>query len=135
MAQRQGDRRKVERRTPKRGVNVRHTDARPESVKRIRRGRPAPPIPSPTAGSFDPADHRSDLSPFQTLVSAELAKARTTNGDMHSTHEAFGVVLEEGVEWFIEIMANNAVLGLKELVQVAAMCQRAAEDVYGVKKE
>jgi hypothetical protein len=33
------DRRRVERRAPKRGVNVRHDDTRPESVKRIMRGK------------------------------------------------------------------------------------------------
>lgn len=33
------DRRHMERRTPKRGVNVRHTDEKPEDIKRIKRGR------------------------------------------------------------------------------------------------
>jgi hypothetical protein len=34
---RQGDRRRIERRAPKRGVTVRHDDEHPEDVKRIRR--------------------------------------------------------------------------------------------------
>ena len=33
------DRRKIERRAPKRGVNVRHDDARDDDSKRVRRGR------------------------------------------------------------------------------------------------
>jgi len=33
------DRRRIERRKPKRGVNVRHDDQRPDETKRVKRAR------------------------------------------------------------------------------------------------
>jgi hypothetical protein len=39
VVKRKGDRRRIERRAPQRGVNVRHDDERPEETKRIKRGR------------------------------------------------------------------------------------------------
>jgi len=175
--QRRSDQRRIERRTPKRGVNVRHSDVGPESVKRVRRNRQTarpvsrslrPPVtpkkkkrattPEPTTpivgiqyvaellmsdrrypgtGSFDPADHAFEhRSSFADWVQVELNRARAKfPGAQNSAHEAYAVALEELDEWWDEIKRDDPVRGLVELIQLAAMCQRAAEDVYGVGKD
>ena len=85
-------------------------------------------------GSFDPADHpRPTPSPFALMVEHELAKARAKHPPMHSAHEAHSTILEEFEEWWDHVKAESAGPdAVKELAQVAAMCQRAAEDVYDV---
>lgn len=68
---------------------------------------------------------------FPELVRAELAKARAKHpAKLNSRHEAYAVILEELDELWFEIKADSAPKRLAdELVQVAAMCQRMAEDV------
>lgn len=51
---------------------------------------------------------------------------------MHSAHEAWATVYGELVEWFDEIRAHRRANAVTELIQTAAMCLRAAEDVYKV---
>ena len=59
---------------------------------------------------------------FPELVRAELEKARRKHPNSHkSLHYFYGVILEEVDEFWEKV--------LEELVQFAAMCQRAAEDV------
>ena len=71
---------------------------------------------------------------FQERVAEELTSARTKfPGQQHSAHEGFAVLYEEVDELWDEVKAkqdnrNNAKM-LKELVQVAAMAQRMAEEV------
>lgn len=74
------------------------------------------------------------MSPFQALVESELADARRKHaGKQASAHESYAVLLEE-VEEFWEIVKlkkeqRDRREMLKELVQVSAMAQRAAEDL------
>jgi hypothetical protein len=67
---------------------------------------------------------------FLSLVAAELAKARAKHRSIYSLHEGYAVVLEELDELWDEVRAQEVSRErvLKELVQVAAMCQRFAED-------
>lgn len=72
------------------------------------------------------------MQQFPNLVAAELKKARAKHRGIQSRHEGYAVLLEEVDELWEEIKAqdvNQDKLG-KELVQVAAMCQRFAEDCY-----
>ena len=70
---------------------------------------------------------------FPLLVEHELEKAREGFRDMASAHEAFAVLKEEVDELWDEVKVNQkrrvASQFLKELVQVAAMAQRMAEDI------
>ncbi len=71
-------------------------------------------------------------SDFLYLVEAELANAREKHqGEIHTPHEAYGVIMEEVCEFFDEVRAqeHNSPAMLMELVQIAAMCYRAAEDL------
>jgi len=71
---------------------------------------------------------------FPELVKAELESARDKYpGVQNSAHEGFAVLYEEVDELWDEVRKkqvdrNNAAM-LKELIQVAAMAQRMAEDV------
>lgn len=70
---------------------------------------------------------------FADLVADELTKARALHADMTNCHEAFAVIYEELDEFWEEVrkksrLRTDAAM-LKELVQTAAMCQRAAEDL------
>lgn len=67
-------------------------------------------------------------------MAAELDRARLHHGDMASAHEAYAVVLEELEEWWEEVQRHDRVKGLLELIQLAAMARRAAEDIYGVSR-
>ncbi len=76
------------------------------------------------------------MNEFTQLQKVALAKAREKHAPMQSRHEAYGVILEELDEFWDQVKAggadtpevDNAKL-LKELTHVAAMCQRAAEDL------
>lgn len=73
-------------------------------------------------------------SQFAEAVREELDRARTKHGHrpINSVHEGYAVILEELEEFWAEVMKkakdrdrrNMA----KELAQIAAMCQRTAED-------
>lgn len=68
---------------------------------------------------------------FQECVADELARARAKHGAVHGLHEGYAVLLEEVDEFWDEVKKKtpdkaNAYL---ELVQIAAMAQKIAEDV------
>ena len=71
---------------------------------------------------------------FQGQVRSELARAREKHpGQQHSLHEGYAVLLEELDEFWDEVKARSENRSqertLSELVQVAAMAQRTAEDL------
>ncbi len=71
---------------------------------------------------------------FSDLVAAELVSARRQFPPMHTSHEAYAVIQEELDELWDEVKLHQRKRDpaklLKELVQVAAMCHRAAEDLH-----
>ena len=72
------------------------------------------------------------MSEFSKMMEAELVKARAKfPAGMHGGHEAYGVIYEELCEFFEEVREQepNPARLLKELIQTAAMCARAAEDL------
>lgn len=71
---------------------------------------------------------------FQSAVAAELCRARQKHGKpLNSMHEAYAVLLEEIEELWEEIRLKREQRSVshmtEELVQIAAVCQRTAEDV------
>lgn len=71
---------------------------------------------------------------FETLVAAELAHVRNRHTrPLASHHEAYGVLAEEVQEFFEEVCRRPSKRDpentLRELVQIATVCQRAAEDL------
>lgn len=72
--------------------------------------------------------------PFQAAVSAELSRARSAHAPQTSLHESYAVILEELDELWDECRKKaskrDPAAVLKELVQIAAMAQRAAEDLH-----
>ena len=70
---------------------------------------------------------------FHTSVAIELLKARSTYRPMASAHEGWAVLLEEVDELWDEVKkkpsARNSTAMYSELVQIAAMAQRMAEDI------
>ena len=73
------------------------------------------------------------MSAFAKIVRAELIAARAQHGPQNSAHEAYAVILEEVEEFWEEVKkkreARSKAKMLSELVQIAAMAQRAAEDL------
>ncbi len=69
---------------------------------------------------------------FADLVQKELDLARRAYPPMNSLHEAYAVILEEVKEFEVEVFRKpdkrHPEHILQELAQIAAMCQRAAED-------
>lgn len=68
---------------------------------------------------------------FHHLMTEELGRSRLVWPNFHSGHEALGVIREEYKEFEDEIFKKrpNPEDILHELVQIAANCQRAAEDL------
>lgn len=70
---------------------------------------------------------------FAALVEAELKGARKGHAPINSLHEGLSVLQEEVFEFQLEVYKKRSKRNLKktlaELVQVAAMAQRTAEDV------
>lgn len=71
--------------------------------------------------------------PFARMVDHELSSARSLHPIPHrSFHESYAIILEELEEFWEEVKKKpddrDRRLLLDELVQIAAMCQRAAED-------
>lgn len=66
------------------------------------------------------------------LHSPELARARSKHADLHSLHEGYSVLLEEVDEPWEEVKKRRERRSKKalrmELVQIAAIAQRMAED-------
>lgn len=79
------------------------------------------------------------MSPFPLHVECELARARAKHAPIHSAHEGYAVILEELDEFWHEVLkkreSRDVVAMYSELVQVAAMAQRVAEDVIERKEE
>lgn len=73
---------------------------------------------------------------FATRVAEELSKARAKHKDIKCAHEAYAVILEELDEVWDEVKQQKwgPEALLKELVQVGAMAQRAAEDLNLIPK-
>ena len=70
---------------------------------------------------------------FARLVKDELERARMNHAPMNSLHEGYAVLLEEVDEFWDEVKLRKPMLGrtLSELIQVAAMAQKIAEDLLG----
>ncbi len=74
---------------------------------------------------------------FTEMVRLELTSARVAHpAKFSSLHEAHSVLLEEVEEFWDEVKKQERHRCpdriISELVQVAAMAQRAAEDLFGV---
>ena len=73
------------------------------------------------------------MTNFPDFVKNELERAREQNAPINSVHEGYGVILEEVDEFWAEVCKKKAerdpVNMFNELVQIAAMAQRVAEDV------
>jgi len=75
---------------------------------------------------------------FAKLVEAELARARAKHPNpVCNMHYYYAVILEEVDEFWDLVKSQKPEKAklLEELVQIAAMCQRAAEDCDIVPKE
>ena len=68
---------------------------------------------------------------FGIDVATELEKARNNFPPINSWHEGYAIILEELHEFFHLVKTKGSTTDnmVKELIQVAAMCQRTAEDV------
>ena len=68
---------------------------------------------------------------FEGRMRDELERSRQLHGPQNSPHESYGIILEELDEFWDEVKKKNPDKQnmLEELVQIAAMCQRAAEDL------
>ena len=79
------------------------------------------------------------MSEFAKIVRAELISARAKWAPQHSAHESYAVILEELDEFWEEVRKKKSersnVRMLSELVQIAAMAQRAAEDLGLIDQE
>lgn len=79
------------------------------------------------------------VSVFEELVSEELARARQEHErPFSSVYEGAGVLVKEFEEFKVELARKSKSKSKKaildELVQIAAMCRRVAEDQLGIKK-
>lgn len=70
---------------------------------------------------------------FRVLVMQELKRLRQKNIIANGYHEAYGLILEEVDEFWEEVRKKsnkrNRVNALKELTQIAALCEKCAEDL------
>lgn len=76
---------------------------------------------------------------FQDMVDGELERARSLHpNNFRNAHEAYAVILEEMDEFWQEVKKKQSLRDperlREELVQIAAMCQRTAEDLGFVKR-
>lgn len=82
---------------------------------------------------LDQLESKRGLSVFQMHVKCEVERARTKHNPIHSVHEGYSVILEELEEFWEEVKKNSELRDDRnmyyELVQIAAMAQRTAEDV------
>ncbi len=73
------------------------------------------------------------MNTFVELQRRELESARAKHGKQASVHEGYAVLLEEVDEFWEEVKKKRSErstdLMVAELVQIAAMAQRTAEDV------
>ena len=79
------------------------------------------------------------MSSFTTAVQGELNLARHNHGPIHSAHEGYAVLLEEVEEVWEEVRKPRRERSKErmfdELVQVAAVAQRMAEDICNEGRE
>lgn len=68
---------------------------------------------------------------FPAAVALELERARLAHPNQRSVHESYAIILEELDEFWDEVRKRKPDPAdlMREIVQVAAMCQRCAEDV------
>jgi NTP pyrophosphatase (non-canonical NTP hydrolase) len=73
------------------------------------------------------------VKPFRELVAKELHSSVEKHGHLQSLHEAFAVILEEVDELWEHVRKKTKQRDpeeiLEELVQIAAMAQKTAEDI------
>ena len=73
------------------------------------------------------------MNTFQELQRREIEAARTGHKPINSAHEGYALILEELDEFWQEVCKKRSERSpdrmVAELVQVAAMAQRTAEDV------
>lgn len=71
------------------------------------------------------------MTSFLDCVAGELVRARDLHAAISSAHEGYSVILEELDEFWQEVKRKHSdpELMWDELVQVAAMAARTAEDV------
>ena len=76
---------------------------------------------------------KCSMSKFSTMVEAEIAFARREYAPINSAHEGYSVILEELDEFWEQVRLERGDRSkekmVSELVQVAAMAQRTAEDL------
>jgi len=77
------------------------------------------------------------MKTFLELQADELARARRAHGAIRGPHEGVAVIEEEFLELRAEVFQRepHAKKLLDELIQVAAMCQRFAEDLLLVEPQ
>lgn len=72
--------------------------------------------------------------PFLAEVAVELERAQQQHAPMHSTHEAYSVILEELEEFWLEVKKKtrerDPAKMRAELTQLAAMAARAVEELH-----
>lgn len=111
-----------------------------EFERRFRAAAALIPVVQDHAGAEFHVLYKGGPMTFSDMVKAELTQARIKYpGVQHSVHEGFSVLYEEVDELWDEVRRkqadrNHAAM-LKELVQIAAMAQRMAEDVVVPKIE
>jgi hypothetical protein len=70
---------------------------------------------------------------FEDLVAEELNDCRGKHKPINSCHEGYAVLLEEVEEFWVEVMKKRSKRDkqklLMELVQIATVAQRVAEDL------
>lgn len=79
------------------------------------------------------------MADFKALMSEKINRSREKHEPIHSAHESYAVILEELDEYKAWVWKRRSQRDktemLKELVDVAAACQRAAEDLGLVEPE
>lgn len=72
---------------------------------------------------------------FKEEVAEEYAKYRIKYPRLENFHHAWGLLMEEGMEFFMEVCKKkskrNITNARHELIQIAALCQCIAEDLAG----
>lgn len=88
---------------------------------------------TPVFDTEDILKETTGMKTFPDRVAEELERARSHFPPMNSAHEGFAVLLEEvGEFWFectMQPQHRDARRMMEELVQIAAMAQRTAEDI------
>jgi hypothetical protein len=76
-------------------------------------------------------DNRRDLDECLALVRAEVLRAESKYGPFNTTHEGYGILMEEVEELWEDVKFNRVPQALEEAVQVAAMGVRFMRDLAG----